>query len=143
MHSHTLQVIGGKSEDDLLKWANDMVNKEPRVGSFRDKSLKNSVFFINLMGAIEPRAINWDLVVQDNDSDETLESNAKYAISIARKLGASIFLVWEDIKEVKGKMLMTFVAGLYDIYLLEFKLKNEKNKIKEQQNVDVNLGLEK
>jgi hypothetical protein len=65
-----------------------------------------------------------------DDSKEAIENNAKYAISIARKLGACIFLTWEDIKEVKTKMLMTFVAGLYDVYLLEQKLKKEKNTIK-------------
>jgi hypothetical protein len=65
-----------------------------------------------------------------------LENNAKYAISIARKLGASIFLVWEDIKEVKYRMLMTFAAALYEVYLLEMKYKAEKNKIK-GSNVDV------
>jgi hypothetical protein len=63
--------------------------------------------------------------------------NAKYAISIARKLGASIFLTWEDIKEVKSKMLMTFLAGLYDVFVLESK---NKNKNKGQQ--DVNLGFD-
>jgi hypothetical protein len=63
-------------------------------------------------------------------SAEAIENNAKYAISIARKLGATIFLVWEDIKEVKSKMLMTFVAGLFDVYQLEQKLKENKNLVK-------------
>lgn len=65
----------------------------------------------------------------DSESDEALENNAKYALSIARKLGASIFLVWEDIKEVKSKMLITFVAALFDVWTLEMKLKSEKKKI--------------
>lgn len=66
MRSHTLQVIGNKSEDDLLSWANDLVvsTGKPKIDSFRDKSLKNSLFFIQLEAAIEPRAINWDLVQQ-------------------------------------------------------------------------------
>jgi len=82
------------------------------------------------MSAIESRAINWDLIVQDKEDDESLANNAKYAISIARKLGANIFLVWEDIKDVKPKMLMTFAAGLYDVFLLNSQLKTEKDKIK-------------
>jgi hypothetical protein len=75
-----------------------------------------------------------------------LKNNALYAISIARKLGATIFLVWEDIKEVKSRMLLTFVAGLYDVYLLEGKLKKEKNLIKQAEAAgksDVNVGLDK
>jgi len=132
MRAHTLQVIGNKTEDDLLVWANDLVGVD-KITSFKDKTLKTSLFFINLEAAIEPRAINWDLVIKDSESDEALENNAKYASSIARKLGASIFLTWEDIKEVKSKMLMTFVAALYDVYNLEQKYKNEKNKIKDAE----------
>ena len=100
MKHHTLKVLGNKTEDDLVKWANEMALKDPKIGSFKDKSLRNSVFFIHLMNSIEPRAINWDIVVQDKEDDESVENNAKYAISVARRLGASIFLVWEDIKDV-------------------------------------------
>jgi len=38
--------------------------------------------------------------------------NAKYIISVARKLGAVIFLTWEDIKDVKPKMITTLVGAL-------------------------------
>ena len=41
-----------------------------------------------------------------------MEANAKYVISVARKLGATVFLTFEDIVEVKPKMLMTFVAAI-------------------------------
>jgi plastin-1 len=34
-----------------------------------------------------------------------MKMNAKYAISIARKLGATIFVLPEDIVEVKPKMV--------------------------------------
>jgi hypothetical protein len=44
-------------------------------------------------------------------------------------------------------MLMTFVAGLYDVYLLEQKLKKEKNKIRgaelELLKGNLNVGLDK
>ena len=66
MRSHTLQVIGNKSENDLLTWANELVGSENKIASLKEKSLKNSVYFIRLMNAIEPRAINWDLVIQGN-----------------------------------------------------------------------------
>jgi hypothetical protein len=38
-------------------------------------------------------------------------------------------LVWEDIKDVKTKMLMTFVGSLYEVYCHEQNLKKQKMKI--------------
>lgn len=51
------------------------------------------------MQSIEPRAINNELVTAAENEEEII-NNAKYAISIARKLGAAVFLVWEHIKDV-------------------------------------------
>jgi len=42
-------------------------------------------------------------------------------------LGATVFLVWEDIKDLKQKMLMTFVAALMDVNNLTSQLKKEKD----------------
>lgn len=67
------------------------------------------------MSAIEPKCIRWDFVVKDNPSDKDKEMNAKYALSVARGLGALIFVVWEDITEVKSKLLLTFLASIYDV----------------------------
>ncbi|CAH0488970.1 unnamed protein product [Peronospora farinosa] len=45
-------------------------------------------------------------------TDDAKASNAKYTISCAQKIGATVFLTYEDIVEVKPKMMMTFVASL-------------------------------
>lgn len=51
--------------------------------------------------------------------DDDAKLNAKYAISIARKLGATIFVLPEDITEVKSKMVSLFCDnGLMFQYLL-------------------------
>ena len=115
MRAHSLQVIGNKSEEELIAWGNEKVDDDLKVKSLKDKKLGNSLYFINIMKSIEPRSINWEIVVTDKDDDESKENNAKYAISIARKLGATVFLVWEDIAEVKSKLLLTFLASLYDV----------------------------
>lgn len=39
-------------------------------------------------------------------------ANAKYAISMARKVGARVYALPEDITEVKSKMVMTVFACL-------------------------------
>ena len=115
MKAHSLQVIGGKTEEELIAWGNEKVDDDLKVKSLKDKKLGNSLYFINIMKTIEPRSINWDIVVTDKEDDESKQNNAKYAISIARKLGATVFLVWEDIAEVKSKLLLTFLASLYDV----------------------------
>ena len=71
---------------------------------------------INLTAAIEPRIVDWDLVTMACENDDQKMMNSKYAISIARKLGAVIFLVWEDVLELNQKMMLIFVASLYELY---------------------------
>ena len=115
MRAHSLQVIGNKTEEELISWGNDRVDDDLKVKSLKDKRLGNSLYFINIMKSIEPRSINWDIVITDKDDEESKQNNAKYAISIARKLGATVFLVWEDIAEVKSKLLLTFLASLYEV----------------------------
>lgn len=38
-------------------------------------------------------------------------NNAKYAISVARKMGATVCLVWEHIRDVNN----TYYISLYDL----------------------------
>jgi plastin-1 len=62
MRSHSLQIIGGKSEEELVAWGNSMTGE--KVTALKDKTLKSSLWFIKIMSAMESRAINWDLVNQ-------------------------------------------------------------------------------
>ena len=115
MKAHTLKIIGEKSEEDLIAWANGKVSDARKIKSLKDKKLNDGLFWIELLAAIEPRCIRWDLVIKENIDDKGREMNAKYALSVARGLGAMIFVVWEDITEVKSKLLLTFLASLYDV----------------------------
>jgi plastin-1 len=111
VRKYTLALLGGWNEEKLLEWAVQRVPKEPKITSFKDKTIPDCKFLFNLICTIEPKIINWDLVTQGT-SPEEIENNCKYVISAARKLGATIFLVWEDIKDVNPKMIMTLVAAL-------------------------------
>jgi plastin-1 len=66
MRSHTLQVLGAKTDSDLLRWANEMVAKEPKITSFKDKNLTNSIIFIDLMAAMEPGIVEWEIIMKGN-----------------------------------------------------------------------------
>jgi plastin-1 len=77
--------------------------------------LSDGQFLIKLCAGIEHRAIDWDIVMK-GETDEEKENNAKYVVSIARKLGAVIFCVWEDIVKVNYKMILVLVCSLFEIY---------------------------
>lgn len=113
--SHYLKLIGGKKDTDIVNWANETVGgKHPSIPNLKDKSLSDSKFLLNLCGAIESRAVNWDIVT-DGSTDDDKALNAKYLISVARKLGAVIFCVWEDIVNVNPKQMLIFCATMGDI----------------------------
>lgn len=121
MREHVIQTLktlsnNGKdiTDQDMIQWANQSVistGKATKMANFRDSSLATSHFFLDLLASIKPGIVNPDLV-QAGGNDEEKKMNAKYAISIARKLGATIFLAPEDILEVKPKMILTFVGAL-------------------------------
>lgn len=114
MRVHYMKIIGGKTDADLLAWVNQVVQPETPIAGFNDAQFADGKVLIKLAGSIEPRIINWDLVTP-GETDEDKEMNAKYAISIARKLGAIIFCVWDDIPRLSKKMITIFVCSLYDL----------------------------
>ncbi|XAR60893.1 hypothetical protein NMG60_11034433 [Bertholletia excelsa] len=102
------------TDADILKWANSKVRNlrgHSQMASFKDKSLSNGIFFLQLLSAVEPRSVNWSLVTK-GENEEEKKMNATYIISIARKLGCSIFLLPEDITEVNQKMILTLTASI-------------------------------
>lgn len=55
-------------------------------------------------------SVDYEFVTAGTSAEDAM-ANAKYALSVARKLGAVIFLLPEDIVEVKPKMILTFIGG--------------------------------
>ena len=125
MRYHYMDVIGGKTEEQVKDWANSRIKDENfRIKNFKDPALKSGQFYIHLCSGIEPRAINWD-IVQKGEDEEEQKNNAKYALSIARKLGATVFCVWEDLAQAKSKWVFIFVASLFDCWEEMEKAKKE------------------
>ncbi|CAN8258149.1 unnamed protein product [Cochlearia groenlandica] len=102
------------TEADILRWANRKVKKSGGTShavSFKDKNLSNGIFFLELLSAVETRVVDWSLVTK-GETEEEKKLNATYIISVARKLGCSIFLLPEDIIEVNGKMMLILGASI-------------------------------
>ena len=96
---------------EAIQW---FLIKVPEIKDFKDKSLSDGLMMIHCVAAIEPRCVNWDLVLK-GENDEEKKNNAKYAISCARKLGAVIFCIWEDLVEVNSKQNLIFFATMMDL----------------------------
>jgi hypothetical protein len=107
---------GGRdvTEDDIVRWCNDKVKangKEGKLTSFKDKFLASSIYIFDLLDACQKNSIDFNLVLPGFSDDDKMK-NAQYAISCARKMGCAVFLLWEDIVEVKPKLLMCFFAAI-------------------------------
>lgn len=131
----SLSTASGKeiTDADIVRWANSKVETsggKTRMRSFKDSSLKNGKFFLDLVEALKPGYVDYTLVMEGTDEQEckangqsflpppfcerqlTQRGTAKLAISIARKLGSLIFIVAEDIVEVRPRLILTFTAAL-------------------------------
>ncbi|XP_065874615.1 fimbrin-5 [Euphorbia lathyris] len=109
-HSHGKEI----TDADILNWANAKVKKAGRkshMDSFKDRTLSNGIFFLELLSSVEPRVVNWSVVTK-GETEEDKKLNATYIISVARKLGCSIFLLHEDIIEVNQKMMLILTASI-------------------------------
>lgn len=118
----TMSTLGnGKhvSDSDILNWANAKVAKGGRankVRSFKDSSLSSGVFLLDVLNGLKPGYVDYELVYESgNLSDDEKYANARLAISIARKLGALIWLVPEDINEVRSRLILSFIGSLMNV----------------------------
>jgi hypothetical protein len=121
MRAYTLSVLQRLSGSDkritdpqIVKWANNMLaehGKESRIRNFKDECISTALPVIELVDCIKPDSVDFDNVTT-GETEEDRMSNAKYAISMARKIGANIYALPEDLVEVKPKMVLTVFACL-------------------------------
>ncbi|KAB0395768.1 hypothetical protein E2I00_008690, partial [Balaenoptera physalus] len=121
MRRYTLNVLedlgdGQKANDDIIvSWVNRTLSeagKSTSIQSFKDKTISSSLAVVDLIDAIQPGCINYDLVKSGNLTEDDKHNNAKYAVSMARRIGARVYALPEDLVEVKPKMVMTVFACL-------------------------------
>ncbi|KAG8848820.1 hypothetical protein FRB91_010475 [Serendipita sp. 411] len=118
----TLTALSGNnkpiSDTEILKWANGKVATKPgakAIRSFKDPYISTGIWFLDLLDAIKPGIVDYSLVSKNPDDYESKRQNAKLAISIARKMNALIFLVPEDIVDIRSKLILTFVGSLMSL----------------------------
>ena len=100
------------TDAEMVRWANDMSRKGGRastVRSFKDQSIGSGIFLLDVLSGMKSSYVDYDLVTSGR-TDEEAYANAKLSISIARKLGATIWLVPEDICQVRSRLVTTFIG---------------------------------
>uniref|UniRef100_A0A8C9L218 Lymphocyte cytosolic protein 1 n=1 Tax=Pavo cristatus TaxID=9049 RepID=A0A8C9L218_PAVCR len=121
MRRYTLSILedigGGEKVNDeiIVSWVNETLTaagKDSTISGFKDGKISTSMPVLDLIDAIQPGSIKYDLLKTEDLNDEEKLNNAKYAISMARKIGARVYALPEDLVEVKPKMVMTVFACL-------------------------------
>ncbi|KAB8068988.1 calponin homology domain-containing protein [Aspergillus leporis] len=106
------------TDAEMIRWANDMSRRGGRtssIRSFKDHSIGSGIFLLDVLNGMKSSYVDYELVTPGR-SDEEAYSNAKLSISIARKLGATIWLVPEDICQVRSRLVTTFIGSLMATY---------------------------
>lgn len=114
-----LQKLAGEgsnviNENFIIEWTNQKLAKAGKksfIQSFQDPVISDSRVICDLIDAIKPNTIKYDELKTDGSSESKMD-NARYAVSMARKIGARVFALPEDICEAKQKMVMTIFATL-------------------------------
>jgi plastin-3 len=123
MRAYTLALLAQLNTDgtpiverEIISWANTRLQeggKELTIKHFQDKSIKTALPIIHLIDVIHPGLIDFSIVKQgEKMTGADCLSNAKYCVTMARRIGASVYALPEDISEVKHKMVMTVFASL-------------------------------
>jgi len=123
MRAYTLSLLSKLNEDgtpivesEIISWANNKLTeggKSSQIKHFQDKTNKTALPIIDLIDAMKTGVIDYAVVKNGSKLDgEDCLSNAKYAVNMARKIGAPVYALPEDISEVKHKMVMTVYASL-------------------------------
>jgi len=116
MRAYTVKVLtelgDGKpvKDQDIINWVNSKIPTP--ISSFKDPRIKTSMPFYELLNAIKPGTIDYTVIDKNPKEDSDKFSNAKYALSMARKIGAVVYTLPEDIVESNPKMIMTAFACL-------------------------------
>lgn len=119
MRAYTLSILSRLAntgnpiiEKEIVQWVNTRLSdagKQSQLRNFNDHAIADGKIVIDLIDAIKEGSINYELVRTSGTQEDNL-ANAKYAISMARKIGARVYALPEDITEVKPKMVMTVFA---------------------------------
>ena len=104
------------TDADMVAWANNTASKSPSrhstpIRSFKDPALSTGIPLLDVLAGMKASYVDYELV-DAGKSEEGRYANAKLAISIARKMGATIWVVPEDVVQGRQRLVLSFVGSL-------------------------------
>ena len=96
----------------------------PEYATLRDPKLRDSLFFLDIISSADPTIVDWSNVVEPHTAakgslakdgglgKEDRADNAKYVLSVARKLGSAIPVSWNQVLEGDETGLCLLLAGI-------------------------------
>ncbi|ETO21124.1 hypothetical protein RFI_16078 [Reticulomyxa filosa] len=135
-------------EKDILDWCNQTLlqidpsaRRSELIQGFKDRHLTTCIFYIELLKVILPGAVKddivfWDVVpLQDlrkREDDEEMYrkrlANAKYAMTLARREGAELFVLPEDLIALETKAVLSVMAALMTVSYQEKQVQRKQGK---------------
>jgi len=122
MRAYTLEILKKlsaseqpMSDKDIVEWTNSLLNnqgKQTSIRGFKDASISSCLAVIDVVDCVKPGSIDYAIINNNPTTEADKMSNAKYAISMARKIGAGVYALPEDLVHVNQKMVMTVFACL-------------------------------
>ena len=147
MRSYTLALLSRLNsssglpvgESEIVQWTNERLEasqSDLSISHFQDKKIRSSLPILHLIEVLQPGTVDWSDVITPASRNSSLSyqqcmDNAKYAVTMARKIGrdiradlssllillycyigAPVYALPEDIAEGKHKMVMTVFASL-------------------------------
>jgi hypothetical protein len=118
MRAYTLAILTklsgtGKpiSDNEIIAWANSVLPAQFKISGWKDDKIRDSRPTAHIVDHIRAGTIEHsNLVVGGSEEDNV--NNAKYTISSARKIGAVVYTLPEDVAEGNAKMILTMFAAL-------------------------------
>ncbi|EGX43272.1 Fimbrin, actin-bundling protein [Orbilia oligospora] len=107
------------SDRDMIEWANAKARqggKQTQIRGLKDQNLASGIFLLDVLSGMKSSYVDYDLVTPGR-TDEDAYLNAKLSISIARKMGATIWLLPEDIVGLRTRLITTFIGSLMAVPL--------------------------
>jgi plastin-1 len=95
------------TDQQIIRWANEAIQrggKTSKISSFKDPAFKTGIVVCDILNGIRPGSIDYTLVTRGSNTEDA-SMNAKYAISVARKIGAVLYVLPEDIIECRSKLV--------------------------------------